>query len=284
MRSLRDRVAVVTGAASGIGRGTSLLLAREGCTVALADVNEGGLRRTALDIEKLGGRASIHVVDVSSLRSVQELSREVLAAHGHVHLLMNNAGVTVVDTVRTATVEDLEWILGVNVRGVVFGCQCFLPHLLKEDEAHIVNVSSVYGFVGIPSQSYYCATKFAVRGFTEALCVEMQNTPVVVSCAYPGGVKTSIARTARFGTSWNGESREETAAGFELSARSTVDQAARTILRGIQKNKRRILIGGDSRVVDLIARVSPACASSIIAGFLLRSRAKRKDRGAPRAL
>jgi len=284
MRSLQDRVAVVTGAASGIGRATSLLLAREGCAVALVDVNAGDLRQTASEIEKLGGKNSVHVTDVSNLRNVQDLSREVLDLHGHVHLLINNAGVTVVDTFSNGSVEDLEWIMGVNFWGVVFGCKCFLPHLLKEDEAHIVNVSSVYGFVGIPSQSYYCATKFAVRGFTEALCVEMQNTPVVVSCVYPGGVKTSIARTARFRTSWNGDTREETVDGFELSARSTADQAARTILRGIGKNKRRILIGWDSRVVDLTARVSPAHASSAVTRLLERSREKLKKRNAQRAL
>jgi NAD(P)-dependent dehydrogenase (short-subunit alcohol dehydrogenase family) len=281
MRSLRDRVAVVTGAASGIGRGTSLLLAREGCTVALADINAGDLQETASAIVKLGGKASIHITDVSSLSSVRELSREVLDLHGRVHLLMNNAGVTVVDTFRTGSVEDFQWIMGVNFWGVVYGCKCFLPHLLKEDESHIVNVSSVFGLVGIPSQSYYCATKFAVRGFTEALGVELRDTPVAVSCVYPGGVRTAIAKTARFRNSWNGENREETVAGFELSARSTADQAARTILRGIQKNKRRILIGWDSRFVDVVARVSPAHASSIITGFLTRSRERLKRRERP---
>lgn len=272
MKNLRGKVAVVTGAASGIGRATSVRLAEEGCAVALADVSEAGLEETAAQITRSGGFATRHLVDVSKPESVHALCDEVLGAHGHVHLLVNNAGVTVVDVFRTATLEDFQWIMGVNFWGVVYGCKTFLPHLLREDEAHIVNVSSVYGFVGIPSQSYYCASKFAVRGFTEALAVELQGSSVKVSCVYPGGVRTGIARGARFGTSWNGDDHDQTAAKFEASARSTTEQAAQAIVRGIRKDRRRILIGRDAKFVDLLARLLPAQGGSIVAELVRRGK------------
>lgn len=277
MRNLRDKVAVVTGAASGIGRATSLRLAKEGCRLALVDVSAQELEYTADAIRRQGGRASVHLADVSKLESVQALAEAVLGEHGHAHLLLNNAGVTVVDLFRTGTLEDFHWIMGVNFWGVVHGCKVFLPHLLQEKEAHIVNVSSVYGFVGIPSQSSYCATKFAVRGFTEALGVELQGSGVKVSCVFPGGVRTGIARGARFGTSWNGDDRSETVAKFEASARSTTDGAAKTIVRGIQTDQRRILIGGDAKFVDVLARLLPSHGGSIVAELVRRG--KRRLRG-----
>ncbi len=274
MKDLQGKVAVITGAASGIGRATATALAREGCQLALVDNNDAGLRETAGGLGPAGGAVSTHVADVADAARMSRLAQEVHERHGHVHLLLNIAGVAVIDLFRTGTLEDLAWIMGVNFWGVVHGCRSFLPYLVQEQEAQIVNMSSVYGLVGVPSQSYYCATKFAVRGFSDALRVELADTPVKVSCIYCGGVKTGIAEGSRFGTSWNGDSRQETVSKFALQARSTPAQAARTIVRGIRRGQRRIRVGRDAVAVDLITRLLPAQGPEIIAGLLRRSRAR----------
>ena len=173
MRNLRGRVAVVTGAGSGIGRATSIELARKGCSLALVDVNEEAMKETGALLEGIASEVSTHVVDVADRARMEALPAAVLSAHGQVDVLINNAGVSVTSDVLEHDLDDFAWILGVNLWGVVHGCRFFLPHLLAAPDAHIVNVSSLCGIVALPSQSAYSATKFAVRGFTEALRCEL---------------------------------------------------------------------------------------------------------------
>ncbi len=271
MKNFSERVAVITGAASGIGRAVCVQLAKEGCDLALADVNQDGLREAARGARNLGRKVSTHIVDVSHKSSMEAFSEEVISEHGHVHLLVNNAGVSVTDMVENGNLEDFEWIMGINFWGVVYGCKFFLPYLLEEDEAHIVNVSSLFGLIGFPSQSYYAATKFAVRGFTESLTEELKGANIQVSCVYPGGIKTSLVRDGRFGRGFIGLNQEETVRNFEEKmARTTPEKAADILVKGIKNNNSRILIGPEARWIDRLQRFFPKrCAS-----MLSRSAAK----------
>lgn len=187
MKDLKGRVAAITGAASGIGQMLAKNLAELGCNVAIADIDETGLKQTADMVSRTGVRVTTHVVDVSDRYQVYRYAEEAAHLHGGVHLLINNAGVALSELLEDATYEDFEWIMGINLWGVIYGCKAFLPHLKKEPEAHIVNVSSVYGIIAFPFNGAYCTTKFAVRGFTETLCQELKDTSVHVSCVHPGG-------------------------------------------------------------------------------------------------
>lgn len=276
MRVLKDRVAVVTGAASGIGREVSVALAKLGCDVALADVNAHGLNETAGLIEQLRRKVSLHVIDVSDRRIMETLPEEVMDSHRRVDILVNNAGVTVADNVREGLVEDFEWIMGINFWGVYYGCKFFLPLLLEADEAHIVNLSSVFGLVGVPNQAYYCTTKFAVRGFTESLRQELAETRVRVTCVHPGGIDTNIARNARFRRpgAMGGETHEDMIRRFNELAKTTPAKAAEAIVAGIRKNKARVLIGRDAKILDFIQRLFPVRYPSVLGAFISREEAK----------
>jgi NAD(P)-dependent dehydrogenase (short-subunit alcohol dehydrogenase family) len=267
MKQLKDRTAVVTGAGSGIGRALSLLLAGEGCRLAIADINSAGLEETKQQIQALGRPVSAHVVDVSNKTRMQEFVREVVEAHGGAHVLVNNAGVAVAKSFEDHTIEDFEWLMGINFWGVVYGCKYFLPELTKGDEAHIVNISSLFGLVGVPLQTSYCASKFAVRGFSEALRVELQGSKVGVSSVHPGGIATNIAAASRV---------NDTAEGSALHQRSVklfakmmpASGAAERILTGIKKNKGRVLITRETYALDIAKRIAPNASTSLVAwGF-----------------
>jgi NADP-dependent 3-hydroxy acid dehydrogenase YdfG len=271
MRRLRDRVAVVTGAASGIGRATSVLLAGKGCAVALADVNAEGLAETARLVEAAGGRASTHLADVADRKRMEALPAEVISAHGCVHLLVNNAGVSGTAHVSDHDLDDFAWIVGVNFWGVVHGCRYFLPHLQRAEEGHIVNLSSMLGLVGLPSQSAYCATKFAVRGFTESLRAELHGSRVGVTCVLPGGVKTSLLKSARMADE---AERRRLIALFEKTALPPEAVAAR-IVSAVLWNKARILIGLEAHAVDYLTRLFPVLAGDLVGAISKRTRERR---------
>jgi butyryl-CoA dehydrogenase len=258
VRDFTDRVAVVTGAASGIGRALSLALARRGAHVALVDRNEPGLAAVAGEVAALGRKASRHVADVADRARMEALPDEVLREHGRVSFLANNAGVSVAGAFEEQSLDDFAWIVGINFWGVVHGTKAFLPHLKAAGEGHIVNVSSVFGLVSVPSQSAYNAAKFAVRGFTDALRMELEVDPCGVSCTtvHPGGVKTNIVRTARIhenAADLAGDADLSTQ--FEKVALTSPDKAARQILAAVQADRRRTLVGPDAKVIDLIARL-----------------------------
>lgn len=270
MKSLKGKVAVVTGAASGIGRELAVLLAREGCDLAISDVNEEGLTATAEMVEKTGRKVSTHLIDSSNRESMEAFPEEVINQHGRVNLVANNAGLTVVDNVLEGSIEDFESVMGVNFWGVVYGSKFFLPHLLKEDEGHIINISSVFGFMGVPSQAYYCSSKFAVRGFSDSLRLELVDTKVQVSCVHPGGIDTNIARSAVFRNIPEGDSPEEFMDRFSKMARTSPAKAAQVIVNGVKKDKRRILIGNDARLIDIVTRLFPVRYAGIMNKFFNR--------------
>jgi NAD(P)-dependent dehydrogenase (short-subunit alcohol dehydrogenase family) len=259
MARWNDKVAVITGAASGIGRALAEVLAAEGCRLALSDVNEAGLAETKDLVEKAGAQAHTHKVNVAKREQVEGWADAIVAEYGGVDIVINNAGVTVVDTFEDISYEDFEWIVSINFWGAVYGSKTFLPHLRKAKEGYLGNVSSIWGMLAAPSQSAYCATKYAVRGFTESLRQEMHGTNVTVTCIHPGAIKTAITANARHhhrpGRTF---SREQLINEFEPKvARTTAQQAATIIVKGMQAKKRRVFVGTDAHALNLMQRMLP---------------------------
>lgn len=251
MKKIQGRVAVVTGAASGIGQAVSLELARRGADIALVDVDEAALLKVQAAIEAMGRATSLHQVDVSKQQQMAALPEQVIAAHGGVHILVNNAGVSVNLPFEQQDVSDLEWISGINYWGVMYGCKYFLPFLRKADEAHIVNMSSSAGLTGMKGQSSYAATKFAVRGLSESLYVELANTSVGITCVHPGAVATNILDAARM----DPQHKEKMLKTFHLAM--PAEKAARLIVKAIEKKRFKLVFCVDSRVLDFMKRVAP---------------------------
>lgn len=270
MKSFKDKVAAITGAGSGIGRALTLELARESCHLALSDVNAGGLDETARLAREHGVRVTTQTVDVADRTAVYAWADAVVRDHGRCNLIFNNAGVSYAATVEGAEYDDLEWIFRINFWGVVYGTKAFLPHLRASGEGHVVNISSLFGLLCFPGQSAYTATKFAVRGFTETLRLELEMTraPVSASSVHPGGIKTNIARAARqhaslrdLGIANPSKSGELFEKFFIVSA----ERAAAIILEGVRRNRRRILVGPDARAYDLLQRLLPGTYQGLIA-------------------
>ncbi len=254
MKDFADRVAVITGAGSGIGRALALDLARRGARLELTDIDAAGVAATADACLAVGAKARHHVLDVADRAAVDAHATQVMAAHGRVDLVVNNAGVSMTGPVLALTLDEIEWIMGVNFWGVVHGTKAFLPHLVANRGAHLVNISSIFGMIAVPGQAAYNASKFAVRGFTEALRQEMLSarTGVSVSCVHPGGIKTNIARGGRFAAGVDGAA---TADVFDRIARTTPEVAAATILRGVERDRARIFIGPDAFALDGMQRL-----------------------------
>jgi NAD(P)-dependent dehydrogenase (short-subunit alcohol dehydrogenase family) len=253
----RQTVAVVTGAASGIGRALAVRLARAGASLALADVNETGLQETAALVAPSGVKCSTHLVDVSDEARVQAFVREVVNTHGRANLVINNAGVALHGTVEQVSTAEIHWLLGINFWGVVYGTKYFLPVLRQQPAAHLVNVSSVFGLIAFPGQAAYNASKFAVRGFTEALRHELADSPVRVSCVHPGGIQTNIARQARASAQFDPSQVATEIGKFDKLTPTTPAQAAERIVRGIERNQPRILVGPDAWFIDRLQRWLP---------------------------
>jgi NAD(P)-dependent dehydrogenase (short-subunit alcohol dehydrogenase family) len=263
MKKFTDRTAVVTGAGSGIGRAVSLSLAQEGCRLALADINQVGLEETKRLVGELGRPVTSHLVDVSDQQRMQSFAEETVTAHGAVHIVINNAGVSVGKSFLDHTVQDFEWLMGINFWGVVYGCKFFLPELLKADEGHIVNISSLFGLVGVPMLSSYCASKFAVRGLSESLRLELAETRVGVTSVHPGGIATNIAVATKRND--DAESRANHARAVKAFKRMMPpSSAARRIVEGIKSNRARVLITREAHVLDLAKRVAPSASSAIV--------------------
>jgi NAD(P)-dependent dehydrogenase (short-subunit alcohol dehydrogenase family) len=254
VKRFADKVAVITGAGSGIGRALAVELAGRGARLALSDVDMVLVAETAALCEKEGAEARHYELDVADRAAVYAHAEEVVAEFGGVNLVVNNAGVALVAPVAVMGWEDLEWVMNIDYWGVVHGTKAFLPHLIASGDGHVVNISSVFGFVGVPTQSAYNSAKFAVRGFTEALRQEMliERKPVGVSCVHPGGIQTNIVRNARAS---EGVNPARLRARFDRIALTTPDQAARIILRGVERNRSRILVGPDAYLLDAIPRI-----------------------------
>ncbi|MEV2220003.1 SDR family NAD(P)-dependent oxidoreductase [Nocardia vinacea] len=275
-RPLSGRPAMITGAASGIGRSLAQLLSRRGSPVAIADIDEVGLKQTAAT---LTGPVLIRVLDVRDAADqlafaaeVKDWLTEPLAA------VFNNAGVAVSSSVLDAVPEDDEWLRQINFDGVVNGTRAFLPILVGQDQGVIVNTSSVFGLLGMPNQSAYCAAKFAVRGFTDSLRQELRGTGVSAVNVHPGGITTNIARNARVrkDPEGRGRSHEQMAAEFEAITLTSPDKAAEIICRGVERGKSRILVGPDAYVFDALARIAPTHYYDIFAVLERQLRARAK--------
>jgi NAD(P)-dependent dehydrogenase (short-subunit alcohol dehydrogenase family) len=258
MSFVSEGVAVVTGAGSGIGRALALRLAEMGSAVALADVDEAGMMETVSLLGERRAAVSTHVVDVADEEAMRNFADDVVARYGRVTLLINNAGVALYGNFEEIALEDFRWLMSINFWGMVYGVKYFLPVLRRQPRGHIANLSSVFGMVAPPGQCAYATSKFAVRGFTEALRHELAGSNVGVSVVHPAGVKTSIARRARLAAGVPETRKTEGIATFARLATSSPERAAERILRGVERRQQRILIGAAARVIDVMQRIRPA--------------------------
>ena len=276
MKEFRGKVAAITGAGSGIGRALAVELSARGTHLALSDIDDEGLAVTVAACEGRAVKVTSANVDVADRSAVEAWADAVVAEHGAVHLVVNNAGVALSATVDAMSYEDLEWLMGINFWGVVHGTKAFLPHLKAAGEGHLVNISSVFGLISIPSQSAYNAAKFAVRGFTDSLRIELEAERCGVSATtvHPGGIRTNIARNARIdaSTAEVAGDLERARAEFDRMLRTSPEDAANQILTAVQRNRRRALIGPDAIVFDAVSRLPAGVYQRVL---VLGSRLRR---------
>ena len=292
MKALPGKVAALTGAGSGIGRALAVTLAEAGVELALSDIDDESLSRTRGLCRASGVRVTTTVVDVSNRDDVFAWAAASASAHGRINLVINNPGVNLVAGAAAQSIEDFHWLMDINFWGVVHGTQAFLPHLRESGDGHVVNISSVFGLMSIPSQSAYNASKFAVRGFSDALRMEleMEGASVSVTTVHPGGIRTAIARNARVVPSSTGSvddtktpspatrssgmstgSVDDIKDRFDRIAITSPDKAAREIVRAIQRNRRRALIGPDAALFDLVSRLPAPLAQRITMAAIHRT-------------
>ena len=263
MKSFDNKVAAITGAASGMGRALALALARRGCHLALSDIDAAGLADTADAARRANASVRITTarVDTADRAAVYAWADQAAAQHGRVNLVFNNAGVALSAPLEQVRREDFEWLMAINFWGVVWGTQAFLPHLRASGDGHVVNTSSLFGLMAMPLNGSYNASKFAVRGYTEALRMELElgRAPVSATCVHPGGVRTHIARSARMDSSTAtllGRDVEQARAEFDkLLDTTSAESAALQILRAVERNQRRVLVGRDARWADKLVRL-----------------------------
>jgi short-subunit dehydrogenase len=269
MTTIRGSAAAVTGAASGIGRALALELAARGCDLALADRDEAGLQAAAAEIGRAGAqKVTVHRVDVGEPQQIADFAEAAISAHPGLNIVVNNAGVALLGQFNEIDQAQMDWLMDINFWGVVHSTRAFLPHLARQREAHIVNLSSIFGIIAPPGQTAYAAAKFAVRGFSESLRHELQMaaSPVRLSVVHPGGVATNIVRNSRAGTGVTDNARRaQTIERFDAVARTTPAAAALRIITGIEKNRPRILIGNDARFMDLLQRFRPGTYWAVLA-------------------
>ena len=272
MKNFKNKVAVITGAGSGMGRYLAILLAKDGADVCICDVNEETLSETLAMLRKFNVSVSSHILDVSDKEAIEALPQKVIDQHGKVDLVFNNAGVTAGAHFKDMDENNWDWVMGINFNGVVNSTRAFIPHMINNSEAAIVNTSSIFGMVAVPGQTVYHATKFAVRGFTESLALEMKQTNpnLQIHCVHPGHIGTNIAATARMSDE-DFNDNETRPSIFSKNAPKTQQEmgelfreggmhpskAAKIILNGVKKNKSRIFIGLDARLLDLSQRLFP---------------------------
>jgi NAD(P)-dependent dehydrogenase (short-subunit alcohol dehydrogenase family) len=258
---LKGRTAVVTGAAGGIGRAIAVSLARRGCNLALADIDHTALAHTAAEIRSKQAQDKIHIsghhLDVSDRAAVSAFPAQVTAEHGGVDVLVNNAGVALGGTFLEVAEGDFDWLFGINFWGVVQMTRAFLPLLQNSEEARLVNISSLFGLIAPPGQTAYCASKFAVRGFSESLRHELAETRIGVTVVHPGGVATSIAKNARVASSLSEEEVAERRKFADSVLTMPPEVAGEIIVRGVENRKPRILVGRDAKFASLVERLMP---------------------------
>jgi short-subunit dehydrogenase len=284
MKNFKNQVAAITGAASGMGRTLAVELAKRGCHLALSDVNELELAKTAELAGRHGVRVTITRLDVADRAAVFAWADQVAKDHGKVNLIFNNAGVALSANAGTVSIADFEWIMGINFWGVVYGTQAFLPHLKASGDGHIINTSSLFGLMSVPTQGTYNASKFAVRGYTEALRMELEleGAPVSATCVHPGGIATNIALAGKIdpalekatGVSADTQRRRAN----KLINVTTAESAALQILAAVEKNARRVLVGPDARMLDKMVRLLGSWYQPLVMRQLKRMNAKSRQR------
>src|SRR3954453_16508279 len=282
MTAINGSAAAVTGAASGIGRALALELAARGCDLAIADRDEAGLAAVAAELAKTsstsGRKVTTHRVDVGDPAQIEAFAAAATAAHPSLNIVINNAGVALLGHFHEIDQAQFEWLMNINFWGVVHGSRAFLPQLSSRPAAHIVNISSIFGIIAPPGQTAYCAAKFAVRGFSEALRHELvlNKSSVKLTVVHPGGIKTNIVRNMRTGVGINDNARRvESIEGFDIDfAKPTAQAAAQTIIAGIEKDAPRVLIGGDAKFMDLLQRFRPGTYFKVLARRITAPRPK----------
>ena len=257
MKTLKNKNVVITGAGGGIGRALAIQFSGEGCNLAISDINRSALSETEKLLVKNGTKVYSEILDVSDKECMARYPEKVVEALGSVDIVINNAGVAVVSTVEEHSIEDYEWLMGINFWGVLYGSKFFIPYLRGAKEACIINISSVFGMLPMPNLSSYNAAKFAVRGFSESLAHELHDTNVRVMTVYPGGVKTGFAKSARFGSTPGKKNHQEFNNLFEKFSMSTPESTSKAVLRGLKKNKKRVLVGPDAVSGDFMVRLLP---------------------------
>ncbi|RYY78431.1 MAG: SDR family NAD(P)-dependent oxidoreductase [Moraxellaceae bacterium] len=280
MKDFNNKVAAITGAGSGIGQQLAILLAKQGAHLSLSDINEQGLAKTVELLNSYPVKVTTTKLDVANRDDFKAWAEQTVQDHGKVNLIFNNAGVALGSTVEGMSYDELEWMMGINFWGVVYGTKEFLPHLKTSGDGHIVNISSLFGLTAQPSQSAYNASKFAVRGFTEALRQELdiQNNGVSATCVHPGGIRTNIAMAARMNDSIRSLGMNPNTAGkqFNKLLRTPPEEAARQILEAVRNNDRRLLIGNDAKVIEMLQRIMPAGYQKVMAfGTKLQQRVSK---------
>jgi short-subunit dehydrogenase len=286
MKSFKNKVAAITGAASGMGRTLAIELARRGCNLALSDVNDAELVKTAEMAGQHGVRVTVRKLDVSKRDEVYNWAEEVVRDHGKVNLIFNNAGVALTAPIEHMKITDFEWIMGINFWGVVYGTQAFLPYLKASGDGHVINTSSLFGLMAVPTQGAYNASKFGVRGFTEALRMEleMEGAPVSATCVHPGGIATNIAMAGKVDpvmeklTGQSVEAHKRRA--NKLINVTTAESAALQILSAVEKNERRVLVGNDAKFLDKMIRL---CGSAYQVLVMRQLRKMNKPRETARS-
>ena len=270
MKDFKEKVALITGAGSGIGRALALELADSGCSLALVDWNEDSLAETKLLLEKKNVAVSTHAFDISDREKVNDLPNQVLCHHDQIDMVFNNAGLSIVGSVKEVDEEDWNFGLDILLNSVIQMTTVFLPLLEKRPEAAIINTSSIFGLFSVPKQSIYNVGKFGVKAFTESLSLEMEvsQSPVEVYCVFPGHIGTNIYSSSRFKSfeaddagaaifGANAATKEEAGINFKHNAPSSPEHAAKVILKNIKKKNKRILIGVDAHFYDLMSRLFP---------------------------
>ncbi len=261
MKDFKNKVAAITGAASGMGRTLALALAKRGCHLSLSDVNDAGLAETADMARKLGVKVTTQKLDVSNREAVFAWADQSAVDHGKVNLIFNNAGVALTVNLDAVQQKDFDWIMGINFWGVVYGTQAFLPHLKKSGDGHVINTSSLFGLMAVPTQGTYNASKFAVRGYTEALRMELEmaGEGVSATCVHTGGIATNIAKAGKIDASMEkltGMSADKhRKMADKLINVTTAESAALQILKAVERNERRVLVGPDAKFLDKLVRL-----------------------------
>ena len=269
MKTFKDKVAVITGAGSGMGRYLAVLLAKDGADVCVCDVNEETLNETVEMLRQYNVSVSSHLLDVADKDSIEALPQKVIDQHGKVDLVFNNAGVTTGSHFKDMDEDNWDWVMGINFDGVVNSTRAFIPHMINNTEAAIVNTSSIFGMVAVPGQTVYHATKFAVRGFTESLAMELKEEKIQIHSVYPGHIGTNIVLDAKFDKDFLLTESEKTKNSdnpitiqeFGSTFRDTgmsPDKAAKIILKGVKKNKKRIFVGLDAKIMEIAQRITPS--------------------------